>query len=315
MPSWSLAAASCCSSAITAADERFDSGPIGVVSFTADVKHDLRSLSKSVVSLLVGIALGEGKFPPLDSPVLDSFPEYADLRTPERARITFRHLLTMTAGIAWNETDYSNRANNSLQMRVAADPVRYVLEQPIVAPPGELFAYSGGTTTVLAAALVKATGQRLDEYARAKLFRPVGIDDFEWMELWTNREPSAAAGVRLRPRDTAKLGQLMLADGVWNGRQVLPKGWADASTEPRTNADGLYYYGYQWWLGRTLAKGRDYKWAAGFGFGGQHLYIQRDLELVVVINSGHYSDPNGRLDSVIPHAIFNRLVVPAATDR
>lgn len=294
-------------------DERFDSGLIGQVAFRPEAKHDLRSISKSVVSLLVGIALGEGLFPPLDSSVLDALPEYADLRTPERARITFRHLLTMTPGIAWDETyvPSGDAANSSLRMRVAVDPVRYVLEQPIVAPAGEVFVYSGGTTTLLAAVLVRTTGRRLDEYAREKLFGPLDISDFEWMHLWTTREPSAASGVRLRPRDLAKLGQLMLADGVWNGRQVLPKGWASESTQPRIGADGLYYFGYQWWLGRTFERGRSYKWAAGLGYGGQALYMQPDLGLVVSINSGHYGDPNSRLQWIIPPAIFNRVVMPA----
>jgi CubicO group peptidase (beta-lactamase class C family) len=297
----------------TGRDERFDSGPIGQVAFKPETKHDLRSISKSVVSLLVGIALGEGLFPPLDSPVLDALPEYADLRTPEKSRITFRHLLTMTPGFGWDETyvPSDDPANSSLRMRVAVDPVRYVLEQPIVAPPGEVFVYSGGTTTLLAAVLVRATGKRLDEYARAKLFGPLDISDFEWMQLWTTREPSAASGVRLRPRDLAKLGQLMLADGVWNGRQVLPKGWASESMQPGIGTDGLYYFGYQWWLGRTFARGRSYQWAAGQGYGGQALYMQPDLGLVVSINSGHYRDPNSWLQRIIPPAIFNRVIVPA----
>jgi CubicO group peptidase (beta-lactamase class C family) len=297
-------------------DERFDSGPIGQVAFKPETKHDLRSISKSVVSLLVGIALGEGLFPPLDSSVLDALPEYADLRTPERSKITFRHLLTMTPGIAWDETyvPSGDAANSSLQMRVAVDPVRYVLEQPIVARAGKDFVYSGGTTTLLAAVLVRTTGRRLDEYAREKLFSPLGIGDFEWMQLWTTREPSAASGLRLRPRDLAKLGQLMVADGVWNGRQLVPKGWAIESVQPRIGTDGLYYFGYQWWLGRTYAGGRSYNWAAGLGYGGQALYMQPDLGLVVSVNSGHYSGPNSWLQRIIPLAIFNQVIMPAVKD-
>jgi CubicO group peptidase (beta-lactamase class C family) len=298
----------------TGRDERFDSGPIGRVAFKPETKHDLRSISKSVVSLLVGIALGEGLFPPLDSPVLDALPEYADLRTPEKSRITFRHLLTMTPGFRWDETyvPSSDAANSSLRMRVAVDPVRHVLEQPIVAPAGEVFVYSGGTTTLLAAVLVKTTGKRLDEYAREKLFGPLDIGDFEWIQLWTTREPSAASGVRLRPRDLAKLGQLMLADGVWNGRQVLPKGWASESTQPRIGTDGLYYFSYQWWLGRSFVRGRSYQWTAGLGYGGQALYVQPDLGLVVSITSGHYNDR--QLQWIIPQAIFNRVIMPAVKD-
>ena len=298
----------------TGRDERFDSGPIGQVVFKPETKHDLRSISKSVVSLLVGIALGEGLFPPLDSPVLDALPEYADLRTPETSRTSYPHRPPMSPGFGWDETyvPSSDAANSSLRMRVAVDPVRYVLEQPIVAPAGEVFVYSGGTTTLLAAVLVKTTGKRLDEYAREKLFGPLDIGDFEWIQLWTTSEPSAASGVRLRPRDLAKLGQLMLADGVWNGRQVLPKSWASESTQPRIGTDGLYYFGYQWWLGRSFVRGRSYQWTAGLGFGGQALYVQPDLGLVVSITSGHYNDR--QLQLIIPQAIFNRVIMPAVKD-
>lgn len=292
-------------------DERWGM-PLGKVAYAADVKHDVRSISKSVTSLLVGIALAEGRFPALDSPVFDSFPELAFLGTPEKVRMTFRHLLTMSSGLKWDESlPYSNAANSERRLIDSADPVRYVLEQPLVAPPGTTYNYNGGNTTLLAAVLTKTTGRKLDEYAREKLFGPLGITDFEWMALPTTGQPAAASGLRLRPRDGAKLGQLLLTDGAWNGKQVLPKGWAAESVKPRLNGDGLYYYGYQWWLGRTMLRGRDLSWAAGVGFGGQRLYVQPDLDLVVMINSGHYGGP---LQNAIPFGIFTRLVLPATRD-
>jgi len=292
-------------------DERWGR-PLGTVQFGPEVKHDLRSISKSVTSLLVGIALGEGKFPKLDSPVFDQFPEYAALRTAGKAEITFRQLLTMSSGLAWDEsTPYSNPANSERRLIDAVDPTRYVLEQPLAALPGEFYNYNGGGTTLLAAVLAKSTGRRLDDYAREKLFGPLDIIDFEWVDMPTTGQPAAASGLRLQPRDTAKLGQLMLADGVWNGKQVLPKGWVAESIKPRLNGEGLYYYGYQWWLGRTMLRGRNLLWTAGVGYGGQRLFIQPDLDLVVMVNAGHYASP---LQGVIPLAIFNRWVLPTIYD-
>lgn len=286
--------------------------PLGKVDYAADVKHDLRSISKSVTSLLVGIALAEGKFPALDSSVFAAFPELASLETPEKSKITFRHLLTMSSGLKWDETlPYSNPANSERRLIDAPDPVRYVLEQPLVAAPGAVYNYNGGDTTLLAAALSKATGRRLDDYAREKLFGPLGITDFEWVALPATGQPAAASGLRLRPRDSAKLGQLLLADGQWKGAQILPKGWSTESVKPSINGEGLYFYGYQWWLGRTLLRGRDLKWSAGFGYGGQRLYVQPDLDLVVMINAGHYGGP---LQGIIPFAIFTKLVLPATKD-
>jgi CubicO group peptidase (beta-lactamase class C family) len=193
----------------------------------------------------------------------------------------------------------------------APDPVRYVLEQPVIAPPGSVYNYNGGNTTVLAAVLSKVTGKRLDDYAREKLFGPLGITDFEWVNLPSTGQPAAASGLRMRPRDAAKLGQLMISDGVWNDTQVLPTGWTGSSMKPRINGEGLYYYGYQWWLGRTMRGDRSVHWAAGVGWGGQRLYAVPDLDLVVMINAGHYGGP---LQSVIPFGILTRVVLPAVRD-
>lgn len=295
----------------TGTDQRWGA-PLGKVDYAADVKHDLRSISKSVTSLLVGIALAEGKFPALDSPVFEAFPEFAYLGTPGKMKITFRHLLTMSSGLKWDEsTPYSNPANSERRLIVAPDSVRYVLEQPLVNTPGTVYNYSGGDTSLLAAALSKMTGRRLDDYAREKLFGPLGIVDFEWVEMPLTSQPAAASGLRLRARDTAKLGQLLLTDGQWSGKQILPKGWAAESVKPSISGEGIFYYGYQWWLGRTLLRGRDLKWSAGVGYGGQRLYVQPDLDLVVMINAGHYGGP---LQSIIPFAIFTKLVLPATKD-
>jgi CubicO group peptidase (beta-lactamase class C family) len=295
----------------TGPDEHWGT-PAGTVAYGPDVKHDLRSISKSVTSLLIGIALRQGLLPDLDSPAIAQFPEYASLRTPDNARITLRHMLTMSSGLKWDETiPYSNPANSERQMISAMDPVRYVFEQPVIATPGSVYNYNGGNTTVLAAVLSKVTGKRIDDYAREKLFGPLGITDFEWLNLPATSQPAAASGLRMRPRDAAKLGQLMISDGVWNDTQVLPTGWTGSSMKPRINGDGLYYYGYQWWLGRTMLGDKSVHWAAGVGWGGQRLYAVPDLDLVVMINAGHYGGP---LQAQIPFGILTRVVLPALRD-
>lgn len=286
--------------------------PIGQVTYSAQKPHDLRSISKSVVSLLVGIARSEGRFPDLDSPVIDAFPEYGGLRTPTLAKVTFRHLLTMSSGFVWDESaPYSDPANSERRLIESRDPLRYVLEQPFSTEPGAFYNYDGGNTTLLGATVARTTGRRLDDYARDKLFAPLGITDFEWKTMPASGQLAYASGLRLRARDTAKLGQLLLTDGMWQGVQIVPKGWADDSLVPRINGDGLYFYGYQWWLGRTFFKERDLHWAAGVGYGGQRLFVVPDLDLVVMVNAGLYAS---RLQAVIPQAIFNRVVLPAVRD-
>lgn len=289
-------------------DERWGT-KLGVVEFGPAVKHDLRSVSKSVTSLLIGIALAEGKFPPLESPVLDFFPEYADLRTPEKDRITFADLLTMSSGLQWHEDlPYDDPRNDEMGMLTSSDPFRYILAKPLAASPGTTYHYSNGDASLLGAALVKGTGRTWSDYARDKLFTPLGIVDFDWDAVGHSRKLGTYGSLRLRPRDMVKLGQLILADGVWNGRRVLPTGWAAQSIAPRLNGEGLFFYGYQWWLGRSFVDGRELDWAAGFGIGGQRLYVVPALDLVIGLSLGQYG---GRLQGIVPTAILNRIVLPS----
>ena len=280
------------------------------VQFSPETKHDIRSISKSITSLLIGIAVNEDSFPPLTSSVVDYFPEYADLRTTKNARINFQHLLTMSHGLRWDESrGWKSQGNNERQLLEAKDPYRYVLEQRMALPPGVSFNYCGGATSLLAAALAKAVGKRIDVFAAEKLFEPLGITDVEWLSFTGSTELAAFAGLRLRPRDLAKLGQLMVDDGRWNGNQIVPASWIRESTKPRMNTDGhgALYYGYQWWLGRSLLGGHDLTWTAGFGSGGQRLFIMPQLDLVVVVNAFDHQYS-------IPLAILNRFVLPAVTD-
>ena len=290
------------------ADERWGT-KLGVVQFGPEVKHDLRSVSKSVTSLLIGIALAEGKFPALESPVLDFFPEYADLRTPEKDRITFADLLTMSSGLQWDEDrSYDDPRNDEMGMLTSADPFRYILAKPLAASPGTTYLYSNGDASLLGAALVRGTGRPWSDYARDKLFTPLGIVDFDWDAVGRSRKLGPYGSLRLRPRDVAKLGQFVLADGVWNGRHILPTGWAAQSIAPRLNGEGLFFYGYQWWLGRSFVDGRELRWAAGFGIGGQRLFVVPSLELVVSLSLGQYG---GRLQGIVPTAILNKIVLPS----
>jgi CubicO group peptidase (beta-lactamase class C family) len=281
----------------------------GPVTFDATTKHDVRSIEKSVAALILGIAIQQGRFGSIDQPVLAQLPAYADLRTPEKDRITVRHLLTMSQGLAWNEDlPYADPGNSETQMDFSPDPVRYALSQPVVAPPGAVYNYNTGTATVLAALLHQATGQTLDALARTELFAPLAITDFEWAHL-----PSGEVspyGLRMRPRDLAKLGQLVLNHGAWNGKQVVPAEWIATATSPQINGSQLYFYGFLFWLGRSLVHGREIDWVAGVGYGGQRLFIVPSLDLVVLVHAGLYTSA---MQSWVPLIILNRYVLGADT--
>ncbi len=257
--------------------------------FGPSVRHDTRSIGKSVISLLVGIAQQQGRLKSLATPVLDFFPEYAELAVPQRKAITLEHLLTMSSGLAWHEGGEGPDDEHRLMWKWS--PAYHVLSRPIEAPPGTRFNYNSGGTLLLADILERATGMPWKDFARRALFEPLGITDWEWVGDFHGR-PMAYTGLRMRPRDLAKLGRLVLDHGRWRGRQLVPEAWIAASLQPRldTGFEGTRY-GYFWWTGTAPWRGRTPSWAAAFGNGGQRLFVVPDLNLTVVITAGAYGDP------------------------
>lgn len=255
--------------------------------FDAGTRHDMRSITKSVVSLLWGIAQAEGSTPPLQTPVLGLMPELADLMTDGRERITVEDLLGMRSGLNWNEGgNYRSWQNDENGLMWRGDQARYLFDRPMAAPAGTRFNYNGGSTAVLGLILAQRTGLALPELARRKLFEPLGITDWEWGSDLRGR-PRAYSGLRMRPRDLAKLGRMVLDAGAWQGRQIVPGAWLQASFTPRPpNVD----YGYQWWMGNVWANGKGYAWRGGLGNGGQRLFMLPELDLVVVMTAGEYND-------------------------
>lgn len=286
---------------------------LGCVSFSPKNKHDVRSITKSVTSLLTGIAIDRRMIGSIDEPAFKFLPAYADLCTPERSGLLVRHLLTMSAGFEWNQdVPYSDPINSEARMIRAQDPLRFALEAPTVDKPGEAWSFSGGTAEILGAVVQNATAQPLDRFAREYLFEPLGIMDFEWIKYPKSGIPAASSGLRLRPRDMAKLGQLVLQRGRWNGQQIVTEQWIDASIRPQIGVSNYaLFYGYHWWLGRSLIRNREIQWAAGIGLGGQRIYIVPALELVMVTTFGCYTRPEQQIPAL---QILNRYVLSAVKD-
>jgi CubicO group peptidase (beta-lactamase class C family) len=296
-------------------DERWDVP--GQYDHDATTRHDMRSASKSVVSLLTGIAIDRKLIAGVDEPVVKFFPEFAAQKTPGWDGITLRHLLTMSSGIKWNENlAWNDPGNDEPHLGADADPVRYILAKPIAAPPDAIWIYNGGGTELLGNVIERVSGKSLEAFAREVLFQPLGITDWEWKTYPTNGKIAAAIGLRLRPRDAAKLGQLVLNHGAWDGRQIVPADWIAQSTAPRFQAIGYFgdlcFYGYQWWLGRSLSQGGEITWIAAMGQGGQRIFVVPELELVVMMTSGLYF--GGRQG----HAeidILTNFVIPSIRDK
>jgi CubicO group peptidase (beta-lactamase class C family) len=293
--------------------------PLGVVSFKPDTLHDLRSVSKSIVGLLYGIALAAGKVPRPERLLAQSFPEYADLfADPGRKRWTVHHVLSMTMGTDWDELSvpYTNPANSEIAMDKAPDRNRYVLERPIVTKPGKRWTYCGGATALLGRIIAKGTGKSLHDYAREALFDPLGMGPTDWF-IGRDGEPVAASGIRMLPRDLARIGQLLLRGGALDDRVVVPPEWIARCTSSVVPIDEVREYGYHWYLGRVAFEAPtaprwnrsqlERYWSAA-GNGGQRLLIFPGLDLLVVTMFGNYDTPD---QSVPPGRVVREVVLPA----
>lgn len=284
--------------------------PLGERAHGPDTLHDLRSVTKPVVGLLYGIALAEGKVPPVDAPLIAQFPDYPDLAAdPARQDILVAHALSMTMGTTWNEDlPYSDPRNSEIAMEMADDRCRYVLEQPVVEAPGSRWVYNGGAVALVARLIADGVGMPIDEYARETLFEPLGITDYEWVP-GADGVPSAASGLRMKIHDVAKIGRLIVRSGDFGGRQIVPADWLKVSFMPQAAVEGGLRYGYFWWL---AGQGEPPIWVAGFGNGGQRLTIQPGIDLVIVIFAGNYNQPD---NWQIPVRVLEHFVIPAVRER
>ena len=214
-------------------------GISGPHEFDATKLHDLRSVTKSIISLLLGIAVDRRLIANLDEPVMKYFPEYADMATPGWDQITLRHLLKMASGLQWDENLPWNDKNDEWHLVPDTDPLRYVFHKPFSFAPDTFFTYNGGGTDLLGKTIEKASGARIDAFADEALFRPLGITEWE-LKHYRNGKLATAAGLRLRPRDAAKIGQLVLNIGAWGGRQIVSAAWIAESVKPRLQATNMF---------------------------------------------------------------------------
>ena len=280
-------------------------GRRGVVEFDKETLHDTRSVSKSIASSLIGIAIDQGYIGSVDEPMYQYFPDYTNHLTEQKKRVTLEHLLSMTAGFKWDQSGSHQSelgsANTEAQMENSFDFIDYVLSADMSEEPGERFNYNSGCAILLAGVIRNVSGMHADKFADKYLFGPLGIDRNEWWRTKTGL-PQTHAGLRLRPRDMAKIGQLYLNNGRWKGLQILPASWVEESIKPHFVNDR---YGYAWWLDRFPFHEGSVKSYVAEGNGGQFIFVIPDLDLVVVFTGGNYgsSNANQAFKIVINHVL------------
>jgi CubicO group peptidase (beta-lactamase class C family) len=248
--------------------------------FTRDTLHEMKSATKSVNSILVGIAIDRHLIHSVDEKVSSFFPEYSDVFTnKEKDAIRLKDLLSMTAGLSWDEWThpYTDPRNDAAMMASKADFFRYVLERPVATPPGAKFVYNSGISLMLGEIVHKVSGLSADKFAERYLFLPLGITNYYWQKA-PNGVVNTLGGLWLRPRDMAKIGQLFLNGGRWNGKQIVSEEWIKESTKQQVGAGQLPAwfsadgYGYQWWLGSFQVRGQTFESYSARGQGGAIYY-------------------------------------------
>lgn len=255
--------------------------------FGPDDVQRVNSITKSVVSALVGIALDQGRLAGLGQPIADTLPEARSEAADARvASITVRDLLTMTAGFEWDE-GASDACVGSTQpacarFRIRGDRVRHALRRPLRHAPGQVFGYDSHASHLLSVMLARTTGMSTASFAEQHLFGPLGVPHYRW-DTDGRGHALGGAGLYLRPRDVAKLGQLFLDQGVWRGRQLVSRGYVAQATTPQT-AGGWPLgvgYGYHWWT----APIQGLPAFSASGYGGQWIRVIPALGMVVVITA------------------------------
>ena len=299
-------------------DEVVGKGYAGYVNHTIDDLHDCRSVSKSFTSACIGIALKQGLIKSIDEPIFPYFKEYAKYFDAAKRKITIRHLLTMTSGLKWDEnTPYLDPKNSEIQMDGSDDPVQFILSRKLTSVPGTTWNYSGGSATLLGEILRKATGERLDQFARKYLFAPLGIKKYTWEPMLKDKDMTAAAwGLRLRSRDLAKFGLLYMNDGKWGNTQVLDTDWVKQSLSaqvlrPSESPKIVRGYGFQFWTDPFIQT--RYKTNIPFanGNGGQVIVFWRSMDILLVFTGGNYNR-NDRARDV--YEAFTNYIVPSVKE-
>lgn len=274
--------------------------------FARDEAHDLRSATKSLTSLLVGMAHERGILPDLDAPVLSLLPHLAPVRNPDprKERITLRHLLQMRSGLACDDWDPKSPGNEE-EMYDTDDWARFMVDVPMQDEPGAVARYCTGGVVLLGAVLEHASGRSVADLSREWLFAPLKVQDFAWQRAG-KKGTDTGGHLSLRPRDFLKVGQVMLEGGTWQGERLVSAEWV-AESSKSLGPLGDMEYGHLWWSARYVIQGTPVEVTFARGNGGQYVFAAPSLGLTAAFTASHYNEAG----STLPLALFGRYVLPA----
>ncbi|WP_053062481.1 serine hydrolase domain-containing protein [Photobacterium aquae] len=271
--------------------------------------HQLQSVSKSITSLLLGSLITEGKLTDVNAPIIKFLPQYARILTADKSKITLANFLNMSAGLEWDEwsVPYTDPKNTRTAEMGSDDSVAFTLKRSLTNKPGEHFSYSGGYVSVVGGVIDTATKlPTVADYARDSALSALCFKNSFWSKQ-NDGKTNTAGGAMMRPLDMLKVGQLMLNEGIWQGKQVIDKQWVIDSMNPETNPYNDTY-GYFWWHNSYSIGEKNYSAVLASGWGGQEIAIIKELNLVVVKTASNFAG-----QSQLP-TMMKRFILPAFFD-
>lgn len=273
--------------------------------FGPDNPHDLRSATKSITSLLTGIAIERGAVADVDAPLMDYLSnDYPNVR--DKDDILLRHLLTMSSGLDCDDGDRSTRGQEDRMYR-SDDWVEYFLSLRRSHAPGDTTRYCTGGVVALGEAIAQGADQDFAAFAHDALFGPLAIQNYRWARFDNEEKVDTGGHLLLTPQAMAKVGMLVLNEGRWGTEQVVPAEWIERSVQPRTRINGELY-GYLWWrytLRYGGPEGEAVDVIAARGNGGQVIFVVPEYDLVAVFTAGYYNSADTQ---IIYNTFYNAVM-------
>ena len=274
--------------------------------YTIDQRQDLRSVTKSITSILMGIAIDQGFVESIDDPITKYLqkPKAQKNLDERKSKITIRHLLTMSTGLDCNDWDKQSKGQEDKVYR-KNDWLQYFLDLPVINDPGTVSNYCTMGQVLATEIVSQASGMSIDQFAKQYLFEPLQITNFNWGHTSSKEVIPSAKRLYMTPRDLAKIGQLILQNGTWNKQQIVSSEWINTSTSPKTKITGIDY-GFLWWNFPFQVNQKVLIAKSASGNGGQYIYVIPELNLVAVFTGGAYNSPDGML----PFAVMKDVFLP-----
>ncbi|MCK4749454.1 MAG: serine hydrolase, partial [Bacteroidales bacterium] len=247
--------------------------------YTRDDLHRLASATKSISSICVGIGLDMGFMQSVNQPLNSIFPQAGE-------DLTLKHVLTMSLGLDWSEEECNMIHGTGEEF------FSYILSRSSSIPPGSVFRYTNPDVNLLSGVIHSSSGLFPDEFAERYLFEPLGITDYDWEYSSEDGHRLMDGSLELRPRDMAKIGQLVLQSGVWDGVQVVSDTWLAESTDEHFIVDDDFSYGYLWWLAEIQGEEQQSRVIIAIGIGSQFIAVIPDADTVIVVTGGN--EDNGK---------------------